>query len=133
MPQPQQEEVIITKDGQFRAILSPLIDRVTRSLGPRTIRRASHVEPTTDLSQAAMRWLYDNQEWTEFVVPVPGYGLDKFEPNPEHRNLWWADMTPVEGPVLGPYDTREEALAREVDWLKEQGIPVAGEQTAVPA
>ena len=30
---------------------------------------------------------------------------------------WTADMAPVGGPVLGPYDTREAALAAEVAWL----------------
>ncbi len=31
---------------------------------------------------------------------------------------WWADMGPVDGPVLGPYATRSEALAAEVAWLE---------------
>ena len=30
---------------------------------------------------------------------------------------WTADMSPVGGPVLGPYSTRAEALAAEVAWL----------------
>lgn len=33
-------------------------------------------------------------------------------------NQWTADMNPVGGPVLGPYDLRGDALAAEVDWLK---------------
>jgi hypothetical protein len=32
---------------------------------------------------------------------------------------WTADMSPVNGPVLGPFRLREEALAAEVAWLKE--------------
>jgi hypothetical protein len=31
---------------------------------------------------------------------------------------WTADMSPVCGPVLGPYRSRKEALAAEVDWLE---------------
>ena len=32
---------------------------------------------------------------------------------------WTADMSPVGGPVLGPYDLRRTALEHEVAWLKE--------------
>jgi hypothetical protein len=31
---------------------------------------------------------------------------------------WTADMKPVDGPVLGPFGTRGEALAAEVNWLR---------------
>jgi len=37
---------------------------------------------------------------------------------------WSADMSPVGGPVLGPYKTRAQALGREVAWLESHGIPV---------
>jgi hypothetical protein len=36
---------------------------------------------------------------------------------PTEDGQWMADMGPVDGPVLGPYDTRQEALDHEVDWL----------------
>ena len=32
---------------------------------------------------------------------------------------WVADMKPSEGPVLGPFKTRAEALAAERAWLRE--------------
>ena len=37
---------------------------------------------------------------------------------------WQADMSPVNGPVLGPFKTRGEALQHEVDWLLQHSIPV---------
>jgi hypothetical protein len=37
------------------------------------------------------------------------------EPTEDAR--WTADMARVDGPVLGPFITRTEALAREVEWL----------------
>jgi hypothetical protein len=37
------------------------------------------------------------------------------EPNREGR--WLADLTPVGGPMLGPYAKRSEALAAEHTWL----------------
>ncbi len=38
------------------------------------------------------------------------------EPNQQGR--WLADLSPVGGPVLGPYDHRSEALRAEVAWLE---------------
>ncbi len=35
---------------------------------------------------------------------------------------WEADMGPSDGPVLGPFSTRSEALAAEVEWLREHGL-----------
>lgn len=32
---------------------------------------------------------------------------------------WTADMSPVGGPVLGPFRLRQEALDAEVSWLQE--------------
>lgn len=31
--------------------------------------------------------------------------------------MWEADLTPVSGPVLGPFTTRQAALDAEVEWL----------------
>ena len=36
---------------------------------------------------------------------------------PDSDGNWWADMGPVEGPVLGPFGTRGEALLAERGWL----------------
>ena len=40
---------------------------------------------------------------------------------PDRDGYWWADMKPVEGPVLGPFRSRSEALGAERGWLKESG------------
>jgi hypothetical protein len=32
---------------------------------------------------------------------------------PDRDGFWWADMGPVDGPVLGPYGSRSEALVAE--------------------
>jgi hypothetical protein len=36
---------------------------------------------------------------------------------PDDDGRWWADLSPVQGPRLGPFDRRSEALAAEVEWL----------------
>ena len=42
------------------------------------------------------------------------------EPTPEGQ--WTADLTPVHGPVFGPYLTRAEALSAETEWLTEHWL-----------
>ena len=36
------------------------------------------------------------------------------------RHGWTADMTPVDGPTLGPFTTRAEALDAEHVWLQQE-------------
>lgn len=38
-------------------------------------------------------------------------------------NGWMADLSPVEGPKLGPFVSRGDALGAEVEWLEKKGIP----------
>ncbi len=40
---------------------------------------------------------------------------------PTEDGHWTADMSPVSGPVLGPFTLRSEALAAEANWLSELG------------
>lgn len=42
------------------------------------------------------------------------------------ENGWNADLSPVGGPMLGPYTLRQEALDAEVAWLEKHGTPVPG-------
>jgi hypothetical protein len=46
---------------------------------------------------------------------------------PDSQGRWLADLSPVRGPVLGPFERRSEALEAEVAWLEENwlGKPVA--------
>jgi len=37
---------------------------------------------------------------------------------PNQHGSWWADMGPVSGPRLGPYNLRSEALVAEAAWLE---------------
>jgi len=39
---------------------------------------------------------------------------------------WKADLTPVNGPVLGPFKKRAVALQEEVNWLLANKIPMPG-------
>jgi len=41
---------------------------------------------------------------------------------PDARGRWTADLSPVGGPILGPFDRRSDALAAEVRWLDEHWL-----------
>jgi hypothetical protein len=41
---------------------------------------------------------------------------------PDSDGYWWAGMGPVDGPVLGPYGSRSEALEAERGWLTQRMV-----------
>ena len=41
---------------------------------------------------------------------------------PTANGRWTADLAPVNGPVLGPFNTRTEALSAEVAWLQQNWL-----------
>jgi hypothetical protein len=36
---------------------------------------------------------------------------------PDEQGRWWADLSPVRGPELGPFERRSDALTAEAAWL----------------
>ena len=41
---------------------------------------------------------------------------------PDRTGRWFADLFPVQGPMLGPFRCRSEALAAERCWLEEHWL-----------
>ena len=41
---------------------------------------------------------------------------------PDAIGRWRADLSPIAGPVLGPFARRSEALIAEVDWLRRHWL-----------
>ena len=41
---------------------------------------------------------------------------------PDSEGKWWADLAPVNGPKLGPFTKRSEALEAERAWLEENWL-----------
>ena len=40
---------------------------------------------------------------------------------------WFADLSPIDGPILGPYQLRDDALQAEVEWIHKNKIPIPKE------
>jgi len=62
-----------------------------------------------------IRCVYGETIDLSVLGPMKIRRASRVEPNASGR--WSADLTPVGGPVLGPYSSRGEALAAENDWL----------------
>lgn len=99
--------LIIPPGGQARAIYSEPMAQLLEGLGQYEVKRASYVEPTEELSEATKERIY--RELGIWPGELPA-------------GKWWADLSPVFGPVLGPFDTRQEAIEAELAALKELGL-----------
>jgi hypothetical protein len=42
---------------------------------------------------------------------------------PAEDGRWTADLSPVGGPLLGPFPARSDAQAAEREWLEEHWLP----------
>lgn len=42
---------------------------------------------------------------------------------PAKNGGWMVDLSPVGGPIIGPFDRRDAALSHEIDWLLRNKIP----------
>jgi hypothetical protein len=72
-----------------------------------------------------LRFIYDD-DIASLLQDVGALSIARashVEPLPDGGG-WTADMSPVNGPVLGPFPSRIEALDEEVCWLNEHSIPI---------
>jgi hypothetical protein len=46
---------------------------------------------------------------------------------PDLSGHWWADLSHVSGPCLGPFDLRSQALLAEQSWLEAHWLPHSAE------
>ena len=66
-------------------------------------------------SDGHCRCVYDELLDLRDIGPLTIQRASHVEPNAAGQ--WTADLSPVNGPQLGPFTSRSEALAAEVDWL----------------
>jgi hypothetical protein len=72
------------------------------------------------LSSGDVRCIYDETISLSKLGKVSIRRASHVEPDADGR--WYADMSPVHGPRLGPFDTRTDALSAEVQWLNENWL-----------
>jgi hypothetical protein len=41
---------------------------------------------------------------------------------PDEHGQWHVDLSPISGPVLGPFPQRSAAIAAEIAWLREHWL-----------
>ena len=74
-------------------------------------------------ADGCLRCLYDE------AVDLPALGVVAIRRashvEPTDQGQWQADLSPVGGPVLGPFVLRSEALAAEVEWLRRHWLLTA--------
>ena len=65
--------------------------------------------------QGEVRCVYDEAIDLHVLGPPLIQRASHVEPNPDGH--WFADLSPVDGPILGPFDQRTQALSAERQWL----------------
>ncbi len=73
------------------------------------------IEPTGDV-----RTIYTENLDLSSIGQVTIRRGSHVEPN--ETSQWHADLLPVDGPTLGPFFSRSQALAAEVLWLEEHWL-----------
>lgn len=73
------------------------------------------INPTGDI-----RCVYDESIDLSSIGQVSIRRGSHVEPTPNGQ--WTADLSPVNGPMLGPFVTRTDALTAEVNWLRDHWL-----------
>jgi hypothetical protein len=71
-------------------------------------------------TQGNVRGIYtDDFPWLEL-----GKALVQRASNvePDHLGLWWADLSLSNGPKIGPFARRADAIAAEIAWLEKHRL-----------
>ena len=74
-------------------------------------------------ADGSLRCLYDETVDLSVLGQVAIRRASYVEPTDQGQ--WQADLSPVDGPVLGPFVLRSEALTAEVDWLRRYWLLTA--------
>ena len=45
---------------------------------------------------------------------------------PDAVGQWFADLGPIDGPILGPFPRRSDALTAESNWIEANGLTATG-------
>jgi hypothetical protein len=79
-------------------------------------------------SDGQVRCIYGEELDLAALGPVEIRRASHVEPTVDGQ--WLADLRPVDGPVLGPFPRRSEALAAEVTWLHDHWLTRRNESSS---
>ena len=71
-------------------------------------------------SKGVMRCIYSDDIHLQDIGDVVIQRASHVEP--DSHSEWVADLSPMKGPELGPFSKRTDALAAEVEWLRENWL-----------
>jgi hypothetical protein len=80
-------------------------------------------------NKGLVRCIYDESINLAALGSIDISRASHVEPTPDGQ--WTADMSPVAGPLLGPFAVRSEALAAERGWLERNWLPAANTPTSM--
>ena len=67
-----------------------------------------------------IRGIYtDDFPWRELGKPMVQRASNV---EPDHLGLWYADLTLSDGPKIGPFARRIDAIAAEIAWLEKHRL-----------
>jgi len=67
-------------------------------------------------SQGTVRCLYGEAIALHCLGDVKIHRASQVEP--DTKGQWWANLGPLDGPILGPFARRSEAIQAETQWLE---------------
>lgn len=67
--------------------------------------------------------VYDDR--LRFLFPMGQVHIERASHVIVRGTLWYADLSPRQGPLLGPFHLRTEAVKAERQWLNEQMLKYA--------
>ena len=67
-----------------------------------------------------IRMIYDEAINVRHIGELSVRRVSQVEP--VEYGLWIADLSLLNGPILGPFEARSEAIEREIDWLRKHWL-----------
>ena len=68
-----------------------------------------------------LRFIYDETVNLSSLGILQIKRVSRVEPDALGR--WHADLSPIAGPILGPFALRSDALSAEINWVKCRWLP----------
>jgi hypothetical protein len=104
-----KQVIAVNPAGDMTFVSDEALNGLMRS-GEATIRRASHVEPANTFKRVLFQIL---RGWAGDVGTIARWTR-------RWKGCWRVNLVPSDGPILGPFANRQEAIRREVEWLNDQ-------------